>query len=63
MGGVQAMIVKPEYHEGQNALKNFEEGMKAIFKVPKDAVVKAEKKRRKAARGSRLQKLKLSDRD
>ena len=52
-----------EYVEGQKATKNFEEGMKALFKVPKDAVVKAEKKKQKTARASRLRKRKLSDKD
>ncbi len=28
---------EPEYTEGPKALKNFEEGMKTLFKVPKDA--------------------------
>jgi len=37
--------------------------MKALFKVPKSEVVKDEKKKRKAARASRLRKPKLSDKD
>jgi hypothetical protein len=37
--------------------------MKSLFKVPKDEVVKAEKKKQKAARASRLRKPKLSDKD
>jgi len=53
----------PEYIEGRKAQGNFEEGMKALFKVPKDAVVKAEKKKQKASRSSRLRKPKLSDKD
>jgi hypothetical protein len=48
-----------EYTEGRQATENFEEGMKAIFKVPKDKVVKAEKK--KASRASLQRELKLSD--
>jgi hypothetical protein len=52
-----------EYVEGPKAQKNFEEGMTALFKVPKDEVVKAEKNKQKAARASRLQKPKLSDKD
>jgi hypothetical protein len=36
--------MKIEYTEGDKATENFEEGMKAIFKIPKDKVVKAEKK-------------------
>lgn len=51
---------EPEYTEGPKALENFEEGMKAIFKVPKDEVVRAEKKKQKA---SLLRKPKLSDKD
>jgi hypothetical protein len=54
---------EPEYIEGRQATKNFEEGMKALFKAPKDAVEKAEKKKQKASRASRLRKQKLSDRD
>ncbi len=54
---------KREYVEGKQATENFEEGMKDLFKVPKDAVVKAEKKKLKASRASRLRKPKLSDRD
>jgi hypothetical protein len=41
---------QPEYTEGPEARENFERGMIALFKVPKDAVVKAEKKKLKASR-------------
>jgi hypothetical protein len=54
-----------EYKEGSEATRNFEEGMKALFKVPKDEVVKVEK-RKKRARVSRVQserKPRLSDKD
>lgn len=45
-----------EYLEGAEAQKNFEEGMKALFNVPKDAVVKAEKKKKgKGKTSSRAQ--------
>jgi hypothetical protein len=54
---------QPEYVEGRNAAENFEEGMKALFKVPKAEVVKAEKKKQNTARASRLKKRKLSDKD
>jgi hypothetical protein len=54
---------KHEYHEGTKAQENFEEGMKHLFKVPKGEVVKAEKKKQKASRASRLRKQKSSDRD
>jgi hypothetical protein len=35
----------PEYREGPEALENFERGMKALFKVPKDDIVQPKKKR------------------
>jgi hypothetical protein len=45
-----------EYIEGKEATENFEEGMKALFKVPKDSVVKAQKKRKKLASQEKPQK-------
>ena len=55
---------EPQYIEGRQATGNFEEGMKALFNVPKDEVVKAEKKRKKkSSRASTLRKPRLSDRD
>ena len=57
------LMKEAEYIEGSKATENFEEGMKALFKVPKGEVVKAEKKKQKAARASRLRKPKLSDKD
>ncbi|MFZ0860483.1 MAG: hypothetical protein WCA27_06415 [Candidatus Sulfotelmatobacter sp.] len=54
---------QPEYIEGSKARGNFEEGMKALFKVPKDEVIRAEKKKVKASRASRLHKPRLSDKD
>jgi hypothetical protein len=40
--------MKPvEYIEGQEALKNFERGMIALFKVPKEAIGNARKEGRK----------------
>jgi hypothetical protein len=54
---------EPEYIEGRQASENFEQGMKALFKVPKNEVVKAEKKKQKASRASRLHKPKRSDKD
>jgi hypothetical protein len=53
--------MRTEYVEGKAATENFEEGMKALFKVPKGEVVKAEKKKLKASRASRLRKPKSSD--
>jgi len=56
---------QPEYTEGPKATENFEEGMKALFNVSKDAVVRAEKakKRRRASRTQSQRKPKLSDKD
>jgi hypothetical protein len=36
--------MKPEYVEGPKAAENFEQGMKALFKVPKDEVVQPKKR-------------------
>lgn len=57
--------MKNEYIEGREAKENFEEGMKAVFSVPKDAVVKAEKREKtlRASRSSKLRKPKSSDKD
>ncbi len=52
-----------EYIEGRKAAENFEEGMKALFKVPKAEVVKIEKKKQKTSHASHLRKPKLSDED
>jgi len=56
---------KCEYIEGNRAKENFEEGMKALFKVPKDEVVKVEKrkKRARASRNATQRKPRLSDKD
>ena len=52
---------EPEYVEGPEALANFKRGMKALFKVPKTAViVQAKKKKEKL---SSLRKPKRADRD
>jgi hypothetical protein len=58
-------MAKTEYIEGSKATENFEQGMKALFNVPKDAVVKAEKqrKRKKASRARSVRKPRLSDKD
>jgi hypothetical protein len=53
-------MAKAEYTEGPKALKNFEQGMKSLFKVPKTAVVKAKKKSKSAAS---LRKPKRADKD
>jgi len=39
-----------EYEEGKKARENFEEGMTALFKVPKEAVPVKKKARKKRAR-------------
>jgi hypothetical protein len=57
------MKSEPEYVDGPQATRNFEEGMKALFKVPKGEVVKAEKKKRKPSRALKLRNPKPSDRD
>ena len=57
--------MKPSFYiEGKEATKNFEEGMKAMFKVSKAKVVKAEqkKKRERDARAS-VCKPKNADKD
>jgi hypothetical protein len=55
------MFMKPrEYIEGPEALKNFERGMVALFKVPKTAIGKGRKKGRKMATS---RKPKRSDKD
>ena len=54
--------MKPEYIEGKRAQENFEEGMKSLFKVPKDEVVQAEK-RKKQKRASRRARKQRADRD
>jgi hypothetical protein len=50
---------EPEYREGPEALENFERGMKALFKVPKAAIVQ----RKKKAATPSLRKPKRSDKD
>jgi hypothetical protein len=55
---------QPDYIEGPKATKNFEEGMKALFKVPKERVERAEKKQAKKRATSRARKArKLGDSD
>ena len=53
-----APVKQPEYLEEDKAQENFDEGMKALFKVSKAGVVKAEKKKRKSVS---LQKPTLGD--
>jgi hypothetical protein len=46
-----------EYHEGKKAQEDFEEGMEALFQVPKDSVPSKKKPAKKRA------KSKTSERD
>lgn len=39
-----------EYNEGKQAQENFEEGMKAVFQVPKESDKKKKKARKKRAK-------------
>ena len=41
-----------EYHEGKQAQEDFEQGMKALFQVPKDAVKDKKKARKKRAKNA-----------
>ena len=51
-----------EYAEGQRAMENFEEGMKALFKAPKGSVAKLMKKAQSASSRQKRKK-KKSDKD
>jgi hypothetical protein len=44
-----------EYNEGKKAQEDFEEGMKALFQVPKDAAKGKKKARKKRAKNARSQ--------
>ncbi len=37
--------MKPEFHKGAEARKNFEDGMRKLFRVPKSAVKPKPKKK------------------
>jgi len=52
-----------EYIEGPEALENFERGMKAVFQVPKAAIVAPKKKNAKQPRLATSRKSKRSDKD
>jgi hypothetical protein len=41
--------MKPQYHKGAEARQRFEEGMKELFRVPKSAVAKKPKPKKKAS--------------
>jgi hypothetical protein len=53
---------QPEYIEGGKATENFEEGMKALFKVPKDRFAKIRPKKR-TPKTSSVRRTKRSDKD
>ena len=55
--GVEA--VKPEYHEGPEALDKFKRGMESLFKVQKSAIAKKKQARKPAT----LRKQKPSGKD
>jgi hypothetical protein len=40
--------MKPEYHKGAEARKNFEDGMKKLLRVPKSEFVKSKPPAKKA---------------
>jgi hypothetical protein len=44
-----------EYHEGKQTQEDFEEGMKALFQVPKDALKGKKKARKKWAKNAQSQ--------
>jgi hypothetical protein len=54
---------QPEYKEGPEALRNFEEGMKALFKAPKVGIVDLKKKNAKQHEGATSQENQKSDKD
>ena len=53
---------EPKYREGPKAQRDFEKGMKALFKVPKADIVQREKRARRK-KGASVRKTKRSDRD
>jgi hypothetical protein len=57
--------MRPEYIEGREAAERFEKGMKALFNVPKEKVVQAEKraKKKRASRAENARKQTASDKD
>ncbi|HEV2323157.1 MAG TPA: hypothetical protein VGS10_04300 [Terracidiphilus sp.] len=52
-----------EYIEGPTAKQNFEKGMRALFKVSKGEVVRAEKKQAKKRAAARAAKQQNPDKD
>jgi hypothetical protein len=63
---MESLMKQPEYREGPEAQKNFEEGMKALSNVPKDEVIKAEKRwkgNRSSSRRESVLKPRPADKD
>ena len=56
---------QPEYIEGLKATENSKEGWKTLFNVPKDEVVKAEKraKKKRSSRAQSVRKPSTFDKD
>jgi len=54
-------LKRVEYVEGSEATENFERGMRTLFKVPKDAVMRKKKRAKHPKTTSR--KLKKPDKD
>ncbi len=61
VGDKLTAMKQTEYTEGPKALEHFEQGMTALFKVPKTAVLRKKKKQSKQTATSR--KPKNSDKD
>jgi len=59
------IMKEPEYQEGPKVRENFEQGMTALFSVPKAKVVKAEKRKKgkTSSRAKSVRKPRLSDKD
>jgi hypothetical protein len=57
------MKQQPEYTEGPEALENFEQGMRAVFQVPKAAIVAPKTKNAKQPVRATSRKSKSSDKD
>jgi hypothetical protein len=45
--------MKPEYHEGPEARKRFDEGMTKLFQAPKEATQEKPKPKRKRKKASK----------
>jgi hypothetical protein len=55
--------MKPQYIEGSTAKENFEQGMKALFRVSKAAVVRQKKSGKRTPKTVSVRKTKRSDKD